>query len=59
MEVKLHAVLTYAQDEIEWPASRSVRFIPAEIVTRTQGGLQSRYGHSSEEKNPPPPLSLP
>jgi hypothetical protein len=49
VEVQIHAFLTLALDENEWPASRPQSLYPRNPL----GGSQSRYGRSGEEKNVP------
>jgi hypothetical protein len=53
----------YGGMEGDWLTSRSLRFIPVDIVLRQQldkrlGGSQSRSGRCGDEKNPFPLLGI-
>jgi len=59
VEVQLHAFLTLALDDGEWPASRPDRFTPGKRapwyypLVRRLGRPQSRCGRGGEEKKSP------
>jgi hypothetical protein len=55
MEVQLHAFLTLAPDEGEWPASRPCRFLPGIKApwypfVKKLGGPQSRSGCGGKKR---------